>query len=191
MPGADQITPRATAVLKRASGTNLSFEAGVPATEPFTEGLMFGVRNAIYRSVVALVNRGTSTTSVTLSAHRTNGVAQTSRTISLEPNQHVPRFLDELLPDLPGDYEGTVTVTASTPIHAVTLRTLVNRSGAFLMTAMPIINLGAPVSGSGFFPQLVDGGNFSTEYLLLNTDATTAHLQFFSLDGQPMAVPLR
>jgi hypothetical protein len=137
------------------------------------------------------VNHGSNAVSLTLTAYGATGTEQASRVLSLQPNQHLPRFLDELIPELPGDYEGTVTISANSPIHAMTLRTLVNRSGAFLMTAMPIIDLEAPMSNIGYFPQLVDGGNFSTEYLLLNADATNAHLRFFGLDGQPLAVPLR
>jgi hypothetical protein len=193
IPAAGQEVPVATAILKQSFGTNLNFEAGVPAAQAFTRGVMFGVNDPAHRSVLALVNRGATAATIRLTAYRTNGsIPVPARTISLASNQHLAGFLDEVIPDLPGDFEGKVILESTAPIFMITMRTLVNQSGAFLMTAMPLIDLDqSPLSAVSYFPQLVDGGNFSTEYLLINSDPATAHLQFFGLDGQPLAVPLR
>jgi hypothetical protein len=193
IPTAGQAAPAGTAVLKQSFGTMLNFEAGVPAAHALRRGVIFGVNDTAHRSVLALANRGPGTASIQLQTYRTDGsVPVPPKTISLGPHQHLARFLDELIPELPDDFEGKVILESTSPIFVITLRTLVNVSGAFLMTAMPVMDLDQTLSSTvSYFPQLVDGGNFSTEYLLLNTDAATARLQFFNLDGQPLAVPLR
>ena len=78
---------------------------------------------------------------------------------------------------------------STSPIYAITLRTLVNASGAFLMTTMPLVDpFQTGASQPAYFPQLVDGGSYTTEFLLLNQSTSAARLQFFNTEGQPLAV---
>jgi hypothetical protein len=192
-PAAGQTLPAAAAILRQSRGSNVEFEAGVPAARPLTRAAMFGVTDAAHRTVFALVNRSAETATVRLTTYRANGTtAVPTKTISLASNQHLARFLDEMIPELPNDFDGKVILESTSPVFVITLRTLVNASGSFLMTAMPVIDLNESSSAAtSYFPQLVDGGRFSTEFLLLNTDASTARLQFFNLEGQPLPVPLR
>ena len=191
-PASGNVVPEATAVLKRSTGTNLNFEAGVPAARALTRGETFAIRNVTYRTAIAIANRGSST-DVHLTAYRSDGTAASpAKTISLASSGQRAAFLDELIPELPPDFEGTVMLDSTSPVYAITLRTLVNASGAFLMTTMPLIDPSQPASSqTTYFPQLVDGGNYTTEFLLLNGSAATARLQFFNTEGQPLAVSFR
>ncbi len=194
VPSTGSVTPAATAVLKQSAGTNLNFEAGVPAARAVTRGLMFGVTDATHRSVLAIANRGAAAASVRLTAYRQNGTIAATRTVSLAPNEHLAQFLNEskLLPELPSGFDGAILLESTSPVYAITLRTLVNVSGAFLMTAMTVLDLDQPAPATtSYFPQLVDGGNFSTEFLLLNTSAATGRLQFFDLQGLPLTLQIR
>ncbi|PYS55677.1 MAG: hypothetical protein DMG13_02920 [Acidobacteria bacterium] len=191
-PAGGSVVPEATAILKRSTGTNLNFEAGVPAARPLMRGEMFAIRNATYRTAIAIANRGTSA-DVRLTAYRSDGTAVSpAKTISLASSSQRAAFIDELIPELPADFEGIVTLDSTSPVYAITLRTLVNASGAFLMTTMPLIDPTQPeLSQASYFPQLVDGGNYTTEFLLLNGSVATARLQFFNTEGQPLAVSFR
>jgi hypothetical protein len=162
---------RAQANHGRASG----FEAGVPAVSTLTRGVMFAVSKGSVQTVLSLVNRSAGTATVQLTAYRPNGTVAVSATpISLGPGEHKPRFLDDLVPELAG-FEGTVVLESTAPIYVITLRTLTSVSGAFLMTPMPLLDLNqGSTPGTSYFPQLVDGGNYSTEYLLLSATGSSA-----------------
>ena len=57
---------------------------------------------------------------------------------------------------------------------------------------MPLVDLNQPSpSGTSYFPQLADGVNYTTEFLLLNATAASARLQFFNTAGQPLPVSVR
>ncbi|MBI4472029.1 MAG: hypothetical protein HY646_05135 [Acidobacteria bacterium] len=183
--------PVSNAVLSRFSGTNLKFAAGVPGSRAMTRGVMPGVRDSSRRSALAMVNRGNTTADVRLTAFGADGRQIAARTVSIGSNSHRAAFFDDLISELPMGFEGTVTFETANPVYVISLRTLVNASGDFLMTSMPVIDPGAPASGISYFPQLVDGGNFATEYLLVNTGPASARLQFFTTTGQPLPVALR
>jgi hypothetical protein len=192
-PAAGAIAPVATAILKQFTGNNLNFEAGVPGVRPFTRGVMFGVLDATHRTALAIVNRETGAAGVQLTALRSDGTtAAPPKTISLASSGHTAAFLDELIPELPSGFDGTVLVESASPVYAMTLRTLVNTAGTFLVTAMPVVDLNQPAPpATSYFPQLVDGENYTTEFLLLNATSTSARLQFFNTAGQPLPVPVR
>jgi hypothetical protein len=192
-PAAGGVAPVATAIFKQFTGSNLNFEAGVPAARAFTRAAMFGVRDATHRTALAVVNRGTGTTTVQLTALRSDGtMAAPAKTISLASSGRSAAFLDELIPELPANFDGTVTLESASPFYAITLRTLVNTSGTFLVTTMPLVDLNQPAPlGTSYFPQLADGVNYTTEFLLLNPAPASARLQFFNTAGQPLPVSFR
>jgi hypothetical protein len=193
VPASGNPAPAASVVLKQSTGTNLNFEAGVPAARSLLRGVLFAVSDGKLRSVLVLANQSAAPASVSLTAYRANAtVAAPAKTISLAANEHLPRFIDELIPEIAGSFDGTVVLESTSPVYAATFRTLVNASGTFLMTAMPVIDLDQNwPSGTSYFPQIVDGGNYTTEFLLLNQDATTARLRFFDQNGAALAIPLQ
>ena len=129
---------------------------------------------------------------VRITPYRSDGSAASATSISLSANGRLAAFLDELIPDLPADFEGTVLIEAGSALSIITLRTTINTSGAFLMAAMPIVNLDQPFpTGTSYFPQLADGGGFTSEFLLLSPVAASPTVRFFSPEGQPLSIPLR
>jgi hypothetical protein len=60
-----------------------------------------------------------------------------------------------------------------------------------MMTSMPVIESSTAPAAIGYFPQLVDGENFTTEYLLMNTATANARLQFFGSNNEPLSLMLR
>jgi hypothetical protein len=155
---------------------------------------MPGVWDSYRRTAFAVVNRSSAPASIRFTARDANGLPVTSADLTIDGGSHRPAFLDEVLPQLPRDFEGTVSFEASQPVHLITLGSLVTASGRFLMTSMPVIDLDQPAHPPGsisYFPQLVDGGNFSTEYVILNPAAANARLQFFDVMGRPLPIIVR
>jgi hypothetical protein len=192
LPNSGTAAPSGTALLRQSTNGNVNFETAVQAARALSRGVIFGLRDARHRTALAIANRAATTTNIRLTAYwpdPTSVVA--SNTIAVTSNSHRAAFLDELLPQLPNAFEGTVMIESDSPIHVVTLQTVTNASGAFLMTGMPVIDLSQPLPSTSYFPQVVDGGNYSNEFLLFNTNPGTIRLQFFTPDGQPLALPLQ
>jgi hypothetical protein len=129
---------------------------------------------------------------VRLTAYDAQGTALVSgKTFTVAANGHLAAFIDEVVPELPQGFEGTVLLESSVAVHVVTLRSLITSSNSFIMTTMPLVDLNAPPSGKVYFPQLADGGNFTTELLLLSLGNASFRLQFFGTDGRPLPVVLK
>ena len=190
IPDSGMARPVSSAIFSLTTGGVLRFQAGVPAQPALTRAVLFGSRNGTERSVMAVVNRGSQTASIGLTAYDETGNPVGSTTIGLQPNAHRAAFLDELM-SLPANFRGIVTLNSSSGVHLVTLRSRITTSNSFIMTTMPVVDLNAPPTGTLYLPQLADGGNFTTEVLLLNVTPSTFRLQFFGTDGLPMPLVIR
>ena len=54
-------------------------------------------------------------------------------TLDLPGNGHKARFVWEWIPGLPAGFRGVLDISAATPFAALTLRTLMNQRGDFLL----------------------------------------------------------
>ena len=78
---------------------------------------------------------------------------------------------------------------SSSPFVALTLRSLTNSRGNFLLTTFPIADATQPAPTPIIFPQISDGGGYITEFILLNPGgASNMILSFYGEDGTPLAV---
>ena len=66
-------------------------------------------------------------------------------TLALPGNGHRAAFAGQLVADLPSGFRGALELLASRPFAAVTLRSLVNARGDFLLTTFPVADLTRPV----------------------------------------------
>jgi hypothetical protein len=130
---------------------------------------------------------------VTLQAFQNDGITPvgTVTTRSLLGNGHIAAFASELIPNLPANFVGVLDVSAPTDFAALTLRTLFNARGDFLMTTFPVADLArpAPPTSPLIFPQIADGGGFVTDYILISAGGSSgASVSFLSDDGSPLAI---
>ena len=191
-PDTGSSRPIASAIFTLRTAGVLRFQAGVPAQTAVTRALMFGSRSSSKRTVMAIANPAGQDVTVRLTAYNANGAAVVSgKTLIVSANGHRAAFIDEVVPELPEGFEGTVLLEAAGPIHVVTLRSLVTSSNSFIMTTMPLVDLNSPPSGKVYFPQIADGGNFTTEVLLLSLGNASFRLQFFGTNGLPLPVVLK
>src|SRR5262249_25334422 len=97
--------------------------------------------------------------------------------LQLGGNGHRGAFVGQLVPRLPAGFKGVLVATASSPFVALTLRSLTNSRGDFLLTTFPIADTTVSAPAPIVFPQIGAGGGYATQFILLS-------------GGQPAAVTL-
>jgi hypothetical protein len=95
----------------------------------------------------------------------------------------------QLISGLPADFTGVLDLLSPSPFVALTLRSLTNSRGNFLLTTFPIADATQPAPAPIVFPQLADGGGNITEFILLSTSgASSMTLIFYGEDSTPLAM---
>jgi hypothetical protein len=148
---------------------------------------------------IAIVNPGNSDITIHALAYQADGVTPVGDmwALDLPPSGHAAKFVGDLIPALPAGFTGVLDVTSSAPMAALTLRSLTNSRGDFLLTTFPAADVRAPQQ-TGFisspasliFPQIADGGGYRTQIILLdaNGSPSTVSLRYLDDDGRPIAV---
>ena len=115
--------------------------------------------------------------------------AGTSEGVDLNGNGHTARFVSELIPGLPADFRGVLDMSSASSFVALTLRSLNNSRGNFLLTTFPIADATRPAPTPIVFPQIADGGGYLTEFILLSSDAASSTtLNFYGEDGASLPI---
>jgi hypothetical protein len=85
---------------------------------------------------------------------------------------------------------GVLDIRSAMPFAALTMRSLTNERGDFLLTTFPIANVNRAALSPVVFPQIADGGGYITQFILLSPGAAASAtpLKFYDQEGQPLAV---
>jgi hypothetical protein len=181
--------PDGVAVIRFSTSAGLISEAGIPAQHPMSTGLTFGSFGPSLRTGIALLNPSASSVQVRLTARDASGaVAGTPATVTLVAGARVSAFADEIITNLPFGFDGTILLEAPSPVYAIAIRGSSGRDGGFIMASVPVFDTNTTVSGMGYFPQIVVGGTFTTEFLMGNTTSGSAHLTFRNPQGDALPV---
>ena len=115
-----------------------------------------------------------------------SGMAQ----LNLDAFGHEAKFAGELIGGLPDGFTGVLDVSSSDPFVALTLRSLVNTRGDFLLTTFPIADFSRPAPPLLVFPQIADGGGYRTQFILINPNGSAMNttLSFYDDNGSAWAV---
>ena len=184
--------PDATAIIRLSSNGNLISETAVPAQSQVNRSLMFGSFKPNSRTGVAIVNPLPQDVQVTLTPFDGNGgSAAPARTMTLRALSQTSAFLDELIGGIPSGFAGSVLLEAASPVYAISMRGTTNSSGGFLMSTLSMVDLNQAPSGMHYFPHVVNGGLYKTEFLIMNTGTSSPQLSLFNTDGKPMAITLQ
>ena len=77
-------------------------------------------------------------------------------------------------------------IIAATPFAALTLRSLMNERGDFLMTTFPVADLTTEAPSPIVFPHVADGGGYLTEFILISAGgAASTALNLYDDHGSP------
>ena len=130
---------------------------------------------------VAIVNPGSQPAQVSFFFTDSSGRNSGNNTVSIPARRQLGRFLNEA-PFNSGSFaRGTFTFTSSVPVSVVALRGFTNERSEFLITTLPVTPLSTSLEQSAIFPQLADGGGWSTQLVLINPTDNTMNgtIEFF------------
>jgi hypothetical protein len=190
-PDTGTTSPAGAGVFRLVQNGIVVTETGVSASSPSQRMRVFVDTSFGHDTGIAFVNPGSSPVNLTMTPIRKDGVVLVgAESITLGPNSHTAKFAKELVPLWPQGSGGVLEIAASAPVQALTLRSLVNQRGEFLLTTFPVADLdrNAP---QVLFPQVVDGGGYRTEIILISPGATpiSARVSFFGDAGQGLSLP--
>jgi hypothetical protein len=87
---------------------------------------------------------------------------------------------------LPDGFRGVLDISSATPFAALTTRSLINERYDFLMTTFPIADANQAAPSPVVFPQVVDGGGYVTEFILIGAgEAVKTTPSFYDETGAP------
>ena len=170
-------------------------ESGIAGSRSTTHARVFVDLSGNHNTGLAIANLADTTSSVTIHAFQSDGVAGIGTSqgpLPLDANGHTAAFANEFISGLPADFIGVLDIRSSTPFAALTVRSLVNEHDDFLMTTFPIADANRAASAPILFPQVADGGGYVTEFILLSAGgAARTVLSFYDESGTPDFVACR
>jgi hypothetical protein len=143
------------------------------------------------QSAVAIANNSITPIIVNFTLTTLTG-ADTGLTagVSVPGSGHVSLLLSELFPSLDVPFRGVLRVSSFSSFALIALRTRVNEQGNFLMTSTVVSNESSSATTAELiFPQIVDGGGFSTLFTLfsgITSQNSTGLLNFFDQTGRSL-----
>jgi hypothetical protein len=195
----------------RQNGVTVS-ECGVPASPPTTSVRFFvdfrtgttlpGSEGKVYiYTGFAAVNRGDGPATITATLRDLSGQTITSGSGSLAKGAHVTKYIHQLADTLSGfsippsfptaNGYATLELTSDQPLSVVALRLTMNQREETLLTSTPVADLTqGSTSTPIYFPQIADGGGYTTTVILLNTSnaVETGTMRLFNEIGSPLTV---
>ena len=185
--------PQGVTVIELRDGDGvLVSEIGFPATTVVSSGRIFAEVGGPVTTVLAIANPGAASTDVRYRFTDGEGIKFADGELTLDPGEQIAAFLDQ--PPFNGgvSFNGSLSFDSSMPVAVNALRGLVNETGEFLLTAIPVATADTAGFDPVYFPYFADGAGWSTDVVLLNpTDQTiTGTLAFFGQgDGAAAAQP--
>ena len=180
-----------------------ALQAGVLPAAMTTRMVLFassGIR--LSRNVgVAITNPGSADAVVTMTLRRADGSMTSSKTITVAAHQQTSRFISELfadVPEVPRDFDGSLTLTSNTPVAIVGLRFRGAKFSTIPITSLsPSVDLPEVTPGTGgsngvLLPQFVADGRWATETVVINNGPVplTVRIDLFKQDGTPLVTKL-
>jgi hypothetical protein len=172
-------------------GSMLISETGIAATSATTHARLYVDLSGGHDTGLAIANPNGSASGITIQAFQTDGVTTAGTSpgpLQLAANGNSAQFADELISGLPAGFTGILDISSTLPFAALTVRSLTNERGDFLITTFPIADFNHAAPSPVLFPQIADGGGYTTTFVLLgSTKELDAFLCFYNEAGTPWA----
>jgi hypothetical protein len=139
-------------------------------------------------SGIAIANPSANPASVTVQLTGLDGTALgLSTSINVPANGQISKFLNELFPQLPGNFRAVGRLTSASPVAVAALRGRFNERGDFLITTTPPLNEAAIPTTDLVFPHIVSGLGYATQIVAFGQGGT-AKLYLLGQDGSPQSI---
>jgi hypothetical protein len=206
VPAGNGLAPSGVAIFSFHKDGKTVAEAGVPASPAgnafrlYAEALGDFSHSAVgsIQSGLAIANNSASAGTVTLELSKLDGSSTgLTGTLQVPPNGQGATFLNQIqgFASLQMPFQGVLRVSSAASISIVGLRGRYNERGDFLITTTPPVNEAATASSPALFlPQIADGGGYTTQFIILSTQAgqtSSGTLQLFSQSGGNLDLTLR
>jgi hypothetical protein len=180
-------------------------KAAVPAASSLTDATLFVdvVRSGGRNLGVSIVNLNGTPNSVALTLLAEIGVVARTMSLTVQPYQHIARFIDELFPNdqVGSAFRGSLRVQTSSPVAMLGFPftgpefSTVPVAGISVTSGVPVRAVGSGSIGGPsalMFPQFAMGGGWATQIALVNpTDSTlSGRVDVFDTTGNPIATKL-
>ncbi len=184
--------PMGAGLISFSTGGAMVTESGIPAAAPTNHARVYVDFSGGHNTALAIANISKTEATIAIRAFQPDGItdAGTSRqALLLKSDGHSAMFAADLVPGLTPGFRGVLDASSATPFAAVALRSLKNERNDLLLTALPIADGERTGSMPIVFPQIADGGGYTTELILLNAGpSVVASIRFFGETGLPLAV---
>lgn len=190
VPDPFRTAPAGAGIFQLANSGVVVSETGVPSSPPLRQLAAIVDLSAGHNIGVALSNAGNVPLPLHLTVTKNDGSEFASANLTLPPRGHVSRFVTEMFSGMPagfvGELHATVTDPAASGVNALTLRSLINERGEFLMTTFPVVDPTQIAQSPVIFPQIADGGGYTTQLILMNLSPgnISSAVRFFSDQGR-------
>lgn len=175
IPDSGSVTPTSVAIFSSSTNGVTVSEAGVlptagTALRMYVEGS--GVSGAVNNIVsgVAIANTGTSPANLTFQLTDLYGNLVGTAPATLPGGGQMAKFITDIFSSVSVPFKGVLRVSASgSSISVVELRGRYNERDEFLMSTTPPTNENStPPNAPLIFPQIANGGGFTTQFVLFS-----------------------
>ncbi len=185
-------SPIAAGIFQYSQAGVLVTESGIPSAVPTTHARIFVDLSGGHNTGLALGNPGLSPISISMNAFQMDGttsVGTSKEPVALGGQGHSAVFVDQRVAGLPQDFQGVLDMAGESPFVALTIRSLVNERGDFLITNFPVADMNRTAPSPIVFPQIAAGGGYTTNLVLMSSgSAGAARIDFFDDAGRPLAI---
>jgi hypothetical protein len=170
VPASGTKAPVGAGVFRYTRGSITVTETGVPSTTATTHARIYIDRTSGHDTGVAIAGINSTAVNVSVRAYALNGSTPVSQseTIALPGNGHYSGFAGQMVSGIKDGFAGVLDLEASTPFVALTIRSLYNSRNDYLITTFPVADLTRPAPAPIVFPQIADGGGYTTQFILLS-----------------------
>lgn len=191
-PDAGTASPIGSGVFGYNPAKVLVSESGVPSAVPTTHAHIYMDLSNRHNTGLAIANVGNVTAEIRINAYEKDGATAAGAsegTLSLPADGYTAGFADQFIAGLPEGFTGLLDIRSATPFAALTLRSLTNERNEFLMTTFPIADQIVPAPLPIIFPQIADGGGYTTRFFFFSQGETSsATLSFWDEAGSLLAI---
>ena len=167
-------------------------ESGISSVLSTIHARIFVDLTENHNTGLTIANLDAAGANIEIQAFQADGVTSVGESqgaLSLTGFGHDAKFANQFISGLPDNFIGVLDVSSSTPFAALTIRSLYNERGDFLITTFPVADLTRPAPSPIIFPQIADGGGYVTQFILLSAGGSAdTTLNFYGEDGTPLAV---